>query len=123
MLIQPFIFKDTHFINYKNKLKVVRVSLSEVYFLADAIFIDVLPGTVPWCFFRSKMSHRTECLFRRLRTRPPIHPPFMAVRNHKKGLIAPRASPVNSISLVSTFIYGVFVYLVFKITWQELNRI
>ena len=59
MLHQPFIlkgFKDTHAINYKNKLKVVRVSLRtlrKVYFLADAIFIDVLPGTlpVPWCFF------------------------------------------------------------------------
>ena len=54
MLHQPFIFKDTHFINYKNKLKVVRVSLRtlrKVYFLADAIFIDVLPGTVPWCIF------------------------------------------------------------------------
>lgn len=54
MLHQPFIFRDTHFINYKNKLKVVRVSLRtlrKVYFLADAIFIDVLPGTVPWCIF------------------------------------------------------------------------
>ena len=51
MLHQPFIlkgFKDTHAINYKNKPKVARVSLRtlrKVYFLADAIFIDVFyPG-------------------------------------------------------------------------------
>lgn len=101
MLNQPFIFKGPHIINmnlhavinYKNKLKVARVPIRtsrKVYFVAESIFINVLPN-VPWFFFlkheRNVYSgdygpvHRSEFP-------SAVYPRYyidMAVRNNKKG--------------------------------------
>ena len=128
MLNQPFIFKGPHIINmnlhavinYKNKLKVARVPIRtsrKVYFVAESIFINVLPN-VPWFFFLKHERNVYSGDYGPVRLSIRRLWPFVIIKRVNRS-----KSQSGKFGNSCLYIYlWCFCLFSFEITWQEFKK-